>query len=78
MALLLIVILTLLPTSLGLAFHEHIPACKTGEIGYVVHLLANNQFYAFLSSEDPPSTDSVICNILPRHLVKILPLEQES
>jgi hypothetical protein len=72
MRILLALVITLLPTSLSLAFHENIPPCKAGEMGYVAHLLAEGKSYAFLSSQDPPSADSIVCNILPDQLVKTM------
>lgn len=65
-------LVTFIPTSLGLAFHENVPACKAGEVGYLAHLLADGKSYAFLSSLDPPSADSIICNILPNQMVKTM------
>jgi hypothetical protein len=72
MRILLALVITLLPTSLSLAFHENIPPCKAGELGYVALLLADGKSYAFLSSQDPPSADSILCNIKPDQLVKTM------
>lgn len=64
------------PVTSGNAFHENITPCKAGEVGYLATLLDDNRVYTFLSSQDPPSANSVICNVAPRQLVKTMAMER--
>lgn len=62
---------TLLVTS-ATAFHEAIPPCQKGELGYQATMLGENKrVYNFLSSEDPPRTDTILCQIMPQTLIRI-------
>lgn len=54
------------------AFHEAIPPCQNGELGYQATMLGENKrVYNFLSSEDPPRTDTILCQIMPQTLIRI-------
>lgn len=54
------------------AFHEQgVRACEDGEIGYIAMLMTNEGGYTFLSSEDPPRAETVICQIAPKQLIQV-------
>lgn len=54
------------------AFHDGIRSCEDGEIGYLATMIAEQGIsYMFLSSEEPATTDSVLCQIKPQQLVQV-------
>lgn len=67
-----LVLSVLTVTSSSHAFHTgSTPICEEGETGYIATLLAENQVFTFLSSIDPPTAESVICQIAPQQLIRV-------
>jgi len=55
------------------AIHQGgVPICADGEVGYLATLLAEqNRVYTFLSKEDPPSSETIVCQLGPQQLVQV-------
>lgn len=63
---------TLLVTSSGRAFHENgVRTCHDGEMGYIAILMSGEGVVTFLSSEDPPKSESILCQIAPAQLIQV-------
>lgn len=60
------------------AFHDGIRSCEDGEIGYLATMLAERGVsYLFLSSQEPPTTDTILCQITPQQLVQVKAKSQD-
>jgi hypothetical protein len=69
--LLLACIIALLPASTS-AFHDGVPPCEVGQVGYWATMLVEGKKMAmFLSNTSPPTSNSIFCNIDPDALVQV-------
>jgi len=74
--LVLILFASLIPSP-SPAFHEGIETCKDGEMGYIAVMIAEEKgVFTFLSSQDPPSTEAIICKIDRGQLIQVKSSEQ--
>jgi hypothetical protein len=72
MALLLALAFSLLVTSTGRAFHDGVPPCEEGQVGYWATIMVDGKKMAlFLAKTNPPTGDSVFCNIGPDALIQV-------
>jgi hypothetical protein len=67
----------LLPSSTN-AFHEGVPPCPEGAVGYWATVLVDGKKMAmFLSRENPPSSESIFCTIDPSALIQVKTLGKD-
>ena len=71
MRLFLLLFTLLIPASSG-AFHDGVPPCQEGQVGYWATIMVEGKKMAlFLAKENPPTGDSVFCNIDPDALIQV-------
>jgi hypothetical protein len=69
--LLLACVIALLPASTS-AFHDGVPPCHDGQVGYWATIMVEGKKMAlFLAKTNPPTGDSVFCNIDPDALIQV-------
>jgi hypothetical protein len=71
MKLILLLLTLLIPASSG-AFHDGVPPCQEGQVGYWATIMVEGKKMAlFLAKTNPPTGDSVFCNIDPDALIQV-------
>jgi hypothetical protein len=54
------------------AFHDGVPLCPEGAVGYWATVLIDGKKMAlFLSKENPPSSETIFCSISPDALIQV-------
>jgi hypothetical protein len=67
-----VVLLALLTPSSINAFHDGVPPCEEGQVGYWATIMVEGKKMAlFLAKTNPPTSDSVFCNIDPDALIQV-------
>jgi hypothetical protein len=63
--------MALLPSP-TVAFHDGVPPCQEGQVGYWATIMVEGKKMAlFLAKTNPPTGDSVFCNIDPDALIQV-------